>query len=191
MKKIVLIPIFILVICFFTVNVAGVTVTPAKFSIILEDDYKPGNFTGIITVSNNYEYNISVNARLQHPDPLDYMQPGRTIIKNLAWIKIEPSNQIISADGKGKFYVNFSVPEEYQEECLDSRWESWASLKINAASEENAGSINEGYLVRIYINTPVPPEEPVEEPNTIGQTVVILLFIIVIILVGILLFKKK
>lgn len=191
MKKILIIPIFLLFTYLISISCAGVYVSPAKFSIVLKDDYSTGNFTRIITVTNDYDYNISVNAVIKHPDPIDYMQPGRTIIKNLAWLEIEPSSQMIPFGKKGKFYINFSVPKKFQEECLGSRWESWAALKISAASEENSGSINEGYLIRIYMDTPVPPEEPVKETNNIGNTVVIVILIIVIILIAFLLFRKK
>lgn len=191
MKKIILIPIFILFICLFTISSVGVSVSPARFSIVQKDDYSTGNFTRVITVTNTYQYNISVTAAMKHPDPQDYMQSGRTLIKNLSWIKIEPSIQIIPSGEKGKFYVNFSVPEEFHEECLSSRWESWAALKISAASEENSGSINEGYLIRIYMDTPVPPEEPVKERSNLGDTVVLINLIIIVVLIVYLIFRKK
>ena len=99
--------------------------------------------------------------------------------------------EIYEIKGSNEFYVNFSVPEEFHEECLSSRWESWAALKISAASEENSGSINEGYLIRIYMDTPVPPEEPVKERSNLGDTVVLINLILIVVLIVYLIFRKK
>ena len=43
---------------------------------------------------------------------------------------------------------------------MDQHWETWAALKIGGASGSNTAAFSQGYLIRVYIDTPEQPTEP-------------------------------
>jgi len=131
----------------------------------MEDGYIDGNTTTKITVTNSYSYNISVKAWMIHPDIIEWMRPNRTLIENISWITIKPSRRVIPAKSNGKFYIHLSIPNETRNQTIDKHWETWAAFKINSASENSSSSFNQGYLVRVYVDTPKQPTEPEPSPS--------------------------
>jgi hypothetical protein len=143
---------------------ANVVVSPAEIYITMIDEYVDGNTSKKIFVTNHNSYNVSVTAWMTHPDPAEWIRSGRTFIDNLGWITINPSKLIIPADSFAYFYIDVSIPIENKNESYDKHWESWATLKIEDASGNASSSFKEGYLVRIYVDTPQPPDEPDDSP---------------------------
>ena len=148
-KSIIILVTFILFICFSTVSQAGVRVSPAELSMNIDDCTEDGHFSGRITI------NISVTASVKHPDIVEWMRADRTYIKNLSWISVEPSYQVISSGNSSYCYVNISIPKKFVDDCVNQRWESWAAFKIGDPTGATNSSLREGYLIRVYVNTPV------------------------------------
>lgn len=139
---------------------ANVVISPTEIYITMTDEYIVGNTSKKITVTNHNSHNVSVNVWMKHPDPVDWMRSGRTFMEDLQWITIYPSKLIITPNNVADFYIHFSIPNETKNQTYDKHWESWAALKIEDTSENSSSSFKEGYLVRIYVDTPLPPAEP-------------------------------
>lgn len=153
-----LVSIILLLLVIIPICKANVIVSPAEISITMTDTFIDGNTTKKITVKNHFPYNISVNAWMMHPDIIGWMRPNRTLIENISWITIEPSELIIPSNSSSQFYIYFAIPDnETKNQTRGKHWEIWAALKINAASENTSSSFKQGYLVRIYVDTPVKP----------------------------------
>jgi hypothetical protein len=172
---------------------ANVVVSPAEIHIIMKDEFIEGSTYKTVTVTNRYTFNVSVNVWMSHPDILEWMRPNRTLIDNLSWISIEPSSVIIPYNESAVFYINFSIQNEsIKNQSYDKNWEIWAAFKINAASGSSS-SLKEGYLVRVYVDTPKTLTEPdgslfIEE---IVTYILILVIIIVLVVVIFYLFSRK
>ena len=137
-----------------SISKADVAVSPAELYLTMTDTYFEGNTTKKITVTNHYSHSISVKAWMMHPDITEWMRPNRTLIENISWVTIEPSKLTIPSNTSANFYVYLAIPNETKNQTYDEHWETWAALKIVNAS------LKEGYLVRVYIDTPKPPTEP-------------------------------
>lgn len=149
--------ILLLLLALSPISKANVIVSPAEISLTMIDTYIEGNTSKKITVKNHYYHNISVSAWMMHPDITEWMRPNRTFIENLSWITIEPPQLIISSNSNAYLYIYFNIPNETKNQTYDKHWEIWAALKINDASENSSSSLKEGYLVRIYVDTPMQP----------------------------------
>jgi P pilus assembly chaperone PapD len=136
------------------ISKADVTVSPTELYLTMTDTYIEGNTTKKITVTNHYSHDISVKVWMMHPDITEWMRPNRTFIENISWITIEPSELSVPSDTSANFYIYLTIPNETKNQTYYEHWETWAALKIVNAS------LKEGYLVRVYIDTPKPPTEP-------------------------------
>lgn len=136
------------------ISKADVAVSPTELYLTMTDTYIEGNTTKKITVTNHYSHDISVKAWMMHPDITEWMRSNRTFIENISWITIEPSELSIPSGTSANFYIYLTIPNETKNQTYDEHWETWAALKIVNAS------LKEGYLVRVYIDTPKPPTEP-------------------------------
>lgn len=136
------------------ISKADVTVSPTELYLTMTDTYIEGNTTKKITVTNHYSHDISVKAWMMHPDITEWMRANRTLIENISWITIEPSELSVPSDTSANFYIYLTIPNETKNQTYYEHWETWAALKIVNAS------LKEGYLVRVYIDTPKPPTEP-------------------------------
>jgi len=140
--------------------VADVSVSPSNLSVIMENDIIEGNTTQKIIVNNKNSYNISVRAWMLHPYVIEWIRPNRTLIDNLSWITIEPETKIIPANSTGSFYIYLFIPNESKNQIFDKKWEIWAALQIDSAPGEQTKLFGEGYLVRVYVDTPESPIKP-------------------------------
>jgi hypothetical protein len=136
------------------ISKADVTVSPTELYLTMTDTYIEGNTTKKITVTNHYSHDISVKVWMMHPDITEWMRANRTLIENISWITIEPSELSVPSDTSANFYIYLTIPNETKNQTYYEHWETWAALKIVNAS------LKEGYLVRVYIDTPKPPTEP-------------------------------
>jgi hypothetical protein len=136
------------------ISKADVAVSPTELYLTMTDTYIEGNTTKKITVTNHYSHDISVKVWMMHPDITEWMRPNRTFIENISWITIEPSELSVPSDTSANFYIYLTIPNETKNQTYYEHWETWAALKIVNAS------LKEGYLVRVYIDTPKPPTEP-------------------------------
>lgn len=173
-----IIPGIILLISFFLVPIssASIFVSPAEMWINLEND--SDCTTGkTITVKNTYDYNVSVKAWMLHPDIIEWMRPNKTLIYNISWVSIEPSYIIIPSGSQAQFYVTVCIPDEYKNQTLDRNWETRAALQIDAVSTNQSTLIKEGYLVRVYIDTP-PTPTPSEDESFFSTFILVSLFIL-------------
>ncbi len=182
--------ILFLLLSMFTIGKARVSVSPAEFKITLDEDFTKGNNSRNIIVTNYNDYNISVKTRMKHPDPIEWMRSSRTVIKNLSWVTIWPSYFVIPSNTSAEFIVNVYVPEIYQQECLDERWESWAAFKIGAAPGFPSGTINEGYLVRVYVDAPASPKDEPKSGDEPREIVYDTIIAVIVALAVILLYIK-
>jgi len=139
---------------------AAIFVSPAEIWVSMDDGFIDGNTSKIITVKNTYAYNVSVKAWMLHPDIVEWMRPNKTLIDNISWISLEPSRVIIPANGQAQFYIAIHIPNESKNQTYDQHWETRAALKIDAVSANHSTMVKEGYLVRVYVDTPKPPTEP-------------------------------
>ena len=175
---------------------ANVFVSPSSMSITMTDTYVEGNTSEKITVTNRYSYNISVSAWMMQPDIVEWMRPNRTLIDNISWISIDPSNLLIPSGRSACFYIYLTIPDEARNQTYDKHWEVWAALMINSASENVSSSFKQGYNVRVYVDTPVQPIVP-DEPQSPGELIyyAVIAFVIVILLIVIfyfyLIYKKR
>ena len=177
----------VLLLSMFTIGKARVSVSPAEFSIILDENFIKANNSKNIIVTNYNDYNISVKAKMTHPDPLEWIRPNRTVIKNLSWITVWPSYFVIPSNTSADFIININIPEEQHQECLDECWESWAAFKIGSAPGSSSGPISEGYLVRVYVDAPETPKKDTStgsdgDDEIIYDTVIALVVALVVIL---------
>lgn len=139
---------------------AEVVVSPAEIFITMEDVFIEGNTTERIIVRNDFPYDISVDAWMMHPDIISWMVANKTFIDNISWITIEPSEAVIPSNSSYPFYIYFvSLDDETRNQTLGKHWEVWAALKINSASENSSSSLKQGYLVRVFVDTPSEPSD--------------------------------
>jgi len=174
---------------------ANVFVSPSSMYVTMTDTYTEGNTSKKITVTNQNSYDILVNAWMSHPDIIEWMRPNRTLIDNLSWITIEPSELVIPSNSSSYFYIYFAIPDnETKNETYDKHWEVWAALKINPVSENISSSFKQGYLVRVYIDTPEQPTEPEpspSQPRQIFYDTLIAIIIAIIFTIILFYFRKK
>lgn len=96
---------------------------------------------------------------MEHPDIIEWMRPNRTLIENISWITIEPSQAIISPGASADFYIYFNMPNETKNQTYDKHWESWAAVKVDGTGNSSS-SFKQGYNIRVYVDAPPMPEEP-------------------------------
>jgi len=166
----------------FPVATASIFVSPAEIWVSMNDGFIDGNTSKIITVKNTYAYNVSVRAWMLHPDIVEWMRPNKTLIDNISWISLEPSHVVIPANGQAQFYIAIHIPNESKNQTYDQHWETRAALKIDAVSDNHSNMIKEGYLVRVYVDTPKSPTEPSDPTSSFYP---LLLFNIFIAIIGI------
>ena len=123
-----------------------------------------------------------------HPDIIEWIRPNRTLIDNLSWITIEPETKIIPANSNGSFYIYISIPNESRNQIFDRRWEIWAALQIDAAPGEQANLFGEGYLIRVYVDT---PKSPAVSPPGSLYSYLILLSVVFITIIVVFYFRRK
>jgi len=154
-NKATLVSIVLLLLVIMPMCKAEVVVSPAEIFITMEDVFIEGNTTERIIVRNNFPYDISVDAWMMHPDIEAWMVANKTHIDNISWITIEPSEAVIPSNSSYHFYIYFaSLDDETKNQTLGKHWEVWAALKINSASENSSSSLKQGYLVRVFVDTP-------------------------------------
>jgi len=156
----------IFIMMFLPIIKANVIVSPAEIFLTMTEMYIEGNTTKKITITNQYYHDISVVAWMKHPDIIEWMRQNRTLIDNISWINIEPLVLVIPSNTSNNFYIHLSIPNEIKNQTLSQHWETWAAFKINYASENASSSLKEGYLVRIYIDTPSSPFMPKDKSST-------------------------
>ncbi len=165
---------------FSTVATASVFVSPAEMWVSMENGFIDGTTGKIITVKNTYDYNVSVKAWMLHPDIIEWMRPNKTLIDNISWISIEPSRVIIPPGGQAQFSIAVYIPNETKNQTYDCHWETRAALQIDAVSANYSTTVKEGYLVRVYIDTPSTPVPPSDGGFFLSPFVLINLFIVIV-----------
>ena len=190
-KVILFIAPLLLILLIFSTCKANVVVSPTEIYLNVDDNYVGGNTSKKITVTNSNSYNISVELWMEHPDIIEWMRPNRTLIENLSWITIEPSQAIIPSDASSDFYINFNIPNETKNQTYDKYWESWAAIKIESASENFSSPLKEGYLVRVYVDSPSMPEEPSSSFDHIFYDTLIAIAIAIVLTLFFYVFRRK
>jgi len=192
MKKIVvLLAIASLILLFIPSCGANVSVTPTEIYLTIDDEYIEGNTSKKITVVNNYYHDVSVGTWMEHPDIIEWMRANRTLIENISWITIEPSQAIIPSNSSASFYIQFNIPNETKNQTYDKHWEIWAAVKISSASENVSSSFKEGYLVRVYVDAPTMPEEPSSHLDQIFYDTLLAIGVAIILTIVFFFFRER
>lgn len=180
----------LLILPIFSTCKANVVVSPTEIYFNIDDSYNEGN-TSKITITNSYSHDISARLWVEHPDIIEWMRPNRTLIENLSWFTIEPSQATIPSDSSADFYIYFNIPNEIKNQTYDEHWESWAAVKIDSASENASSSFKQGYLVRIYVDAPPMPEEPSSSLDHIFYDTLIAIVIAIVLTLSFYIFKRR
>lgn len=194
-KTLVILMITFTILSFLEITTGGVIVNPLELSINMKDEFIHGNTSKkiIIDINENNSYNVS--WYIEHPNPISWMRPNKTLIPDLSWIDLEPKWQIITPYNSADFYIHLSIPE--REELLDQHWETWVTFKFD--NIESGGLFKQEYAVRTYIDTPTETaidntsnhnsNEIEETKNT--QTLIILIVVAIIVLIVTVIVIKK
>ncbi len=190
-NKAILVVMFLLAIPFISSSCdANVSVTPTEIYLNISDIYVWGNTSRKITVINDNSYNISVKSWMNHPDIIEWMRPNRTLIENISWITIEPSQAIIPANSSRDFYIYFDIPNETKNQTYDKHWEIWAAVKAEGTGNFSS-SFNKGYLVRVYVDIPPLPEEPSSSLDQIFYDTLFAIGVAVILTIAFFFFRER
>jgi hypothetical protein len=155
----------------------------------MTDNYIEGNTSQKITVTNSNPYNISIKAWMIQPTIKEWMRSNRTLIDDISWISIEPSNRVIPPNSSSRFYIYIDIPDnETKKENRDEQWEIWAALKIDAAS--GGSPFEQGYNIRVYVDTPVSPSEKKSNSGGYEEIVYDTLIAVIIVLAVFLIYYK-
>ena len=147
-KTITLTLLFLLFLMYIPIGNGSFDVQPRELSLTMGSEFIRGNTSRNIIILNNNDYDINVSWYLDHPDPISWMRPNKTLIPHLSWIDIKPHWQIIPPYSKDAFYIYFDIPEK--EEYLNQHWETWITFKTKEQQY-----INIENAVRLYIDTPI------------------------------------
>jgi len=173
---------------------AAIFVSPAEMWVSMENGFIDGNASKTITVKNTYDYNVSVKAWMLHPDIVEWMRPNKTLIDNISWVSIEPSQVIIPANSQTQFFIAVHIPNESKNQTYDQHWETRAALQIDAVSANDSKTMKEGYLVRVYIDPPATPVPPSDDGSFLSPFIMINLgiaIIAILIVVSLYLFRRR
>ena len=149
LKKIPLVIIFFLL--FFTPTTicrGGFDIYPRELTITMYNEFIQGNTSKDITIINVNDNSINISWYLDHPTPISWIRPNRTLIPKLTWINVKPKFQIIPPKGSAKFDIYLDIPNK--EENLKQHWETWIVFK-----EDENKFINFESTVRLLIDTPL------------------------------------
>jgi len=188
---VVLLTIASLILLFISSCGANVSVTPTEIYLTIDDTYIEGNTSKKITVTNAYSHDVSVRAWVEHPDIIEWMRANRTLIENISWITIEPSQATISSNTSADFYIHFNIPNETKNQTYDKHWESWAAVKVSSAAENASSSFKEGYLIRVYADSPPIPEEPSSFPEQLLYDTLIAIGVAIILTIAFFFFRER
>ncbi len=161
---------------------AAIFVSPAEMWVSMENGFIDGNTSKTITVKNTYDYNVSVKAWMLHPDIIEWMRPNKTLINNISWISIEPSYIVIPPNSQVQFFIATHIPNESKNQTYDQHWETRAAFQIDTVSTNQSAMVKEGYLVRVYVDTPLTPVSPSDEDGFSSFFMLINLFIAIVII---------
>jgi len=189
-KTVILLTTFLLTILFISSCKANVVVSPTEIYLTTDGEYLDGNTSRKITVTNNYYHDISVGTKMENPDIIEWMRANRTLIDNISWITMEPSQAVVPPNSSANFYIQLNIPNEIKNQTYDEHWEIWAAVKINSASED-ASSFKEGYLVRIYIDAPSEPEGPSSSLDQIFYDTLFAICVAVILTIAFFYFRQR
>jgi hypothetical protein len=194
-KPIVLIIFFLILLKFSTICQAGFDLYPRELTIKMNDEFIQGNTSKNITIINVDNNSINITWYLDHPNPISWIRPNRSLIPNLKWIDIRPKYQIIPSRGNAKFDIYLNIPTNA--ENLKKQWETWIVFK-----EEENKFINFESTVRLLIDTPLKIKNNDKEQDflsiNIGDKIKIpitdlflTILVITLILIGLYVIKKR
>lgn len=126
---------------------SGFDIYPREITIKMDEEFIHGNTSRNITIINVDDSRINITWYLDHPDPISWIRPNRSLIPSLNWIDLNPKFQLIKANGNAKFDIFLNIPEI--EENSKKQWETWIVFK-----EEENKFINYEATVRLLIDTP-------------------------------------
>ncbi len=179
-----------------TICHGGFDVYPRELTITMDDEFIFGNTSRSILIQNLDDNSVNITWYLDHPNPISWIRPNRTLIPKLMWINVKPKYQIIPPKDSAKFDIYLDIPKK--EENLKKHWETWIVFK-----EEENKFFNFEATVRLLIDTPLKIKNnnnqdidflSIKIGDKIKITisdVVIIALIIILIVIGILVIKKK
>lgn len=130
-----------------TICRGGFDIYPRELTITMYNKFIQGNTSRDITIINVNDDSINITWYLDHPNPISWIRPNRTLIPKLTWVDVKPKFQIIPPKGSAKFDIYLGIPNK--EENLKKQWETWIVFK-----EEENKFINIESTVRLLIDTP-------------------------------------
>ena len=171
---------------------ANVNVYPLEIMIKMNEELYSGNTSKKIYVSNNNDFIYNSTWYIEHPNPISWLRPNKTIIPDLSWINVTPKWIKISPNEIGEFYIYFDIPKT--KENLNQHWETWITFKKGEGNED-VSQINQEFAVRVYIDTPEYMNNKLDKRNSFHQdvnnTYIIFFMITLIILIIILIYFNK
>jgi hypothetical protein len=140
--------VFLFVLILLPITQGSFDVYPRELTISMRNGFIQGNTSRYIEVQNLKNKSINITWYLDHPNPISWIRPNRTLIPNLNWIEIKPASKIIPPGGIERFDIFLDIPNK--EENLKKQWETWIVFK-----DSELKFINFEATVRFLIDSPI------------------------------------
>lgn len=172
------------------IPVSSYSISPAKWTIYLKEEYEMVDVSFPFTVVNDEDAEITVALEPIMPEKL---YDGNTEIPRLDWVSVSEPYVVVPANSEKNVEIIIRIPEQYtnNEGEETSNYNQSYEVWFLADQTEGPGNIQVDYKARWTIQTPVRFVPLSERPGYVNPFLYVGIIGVVIAAIGVVVFVRK